>query len=71
VTLEGPAGPRIIYVNDAWLKMIGYGRHAGKLSATHDAEPNRKMSQRGQPLNLLTLSFAHFNQCFSCLKPRL
>ena len=26
VTLEGPAGPRIIYVNRAWLKMTGYGR---------------------------------------------
>ncbi|MFN0069537.1 MAG: PAS domain-containing protein, partial [Limisphaerales bacterium] len=25
-TLEGPAGPRIIYVNSAWLKMTGYGR---------------------------------------------
>ena len=32
VTLEGPAGPRIIYVNAAWLKMTGYGRDeiAGK-----------------------------------------
>ena len=32
VTLEGPAGPRIIYVNRAWLKMTGYGRDelAGK-----------------------------------------
>jgi PAS domain S-box-containing protein len=26
VTLEGPAGPRIIYVNSAWLKMTGYDR---------------------------------------------
>ena len=26
VTLEGPDGPRIIYVNRAWLKMTGYGR---------------------------------------------
>jgi PAS domain S-box-containing protein len=26
VALEGPAGPRIIYVNRAWLKMTGYGR---------------------------------------------
>ncbi len=26
VALEGPAGPRIIYVNSAWLKMTGYGR---------------------------------------------
>ena len=25
-TLEGPAGPRIIYVNSSWLKMTGYGR---------------------------------------------
>ena len=25
-TLEGPNGPRIIYVNRAWLKMTGYGR---------------------------------------------
>lgn len=25
-TLEGPQGPRIIYVNAAWLKMTGYGR---------------------------------------------
>ncbi len=25
-TLEGPAGPRIIYVNRAWLKMTGHGR---------------------------------------------
>ena len=24
--LEGPAGPRIIYVNSAWLKMTGYSR---------------------------------------------
>lgn len=32
VTLEGPAGPRIIYVNRAWLKMTGYdhGELAGK-----------------------------------------
>ena len=32
VTLEGPSGPRIIYVNRAWLKMTGYGREelAGK-----------------------------------------
>jgi PAS domain S-box-containing protein len=32
VTLEGPAGPRIIYVNHAWLKMTGYHRDdlAGK-----------------------------------------
>jgi len=31
-TLEGPAGPRIIYVNRAWLKMTGYERSdlAGK-----------------------------------------
>lgn len=26
VTLEGPEGPRIIYVNRAWLKMSGYVR---------------------------------------------
>jgi PAS domain S-box-containing protein len=26
VTLEGPSGARIIYVNSAWLKMTGYGR---------------------------------------------
>lgn len=26
VTLEGPAGPRIIFVNRAWLKMTGYSR---------------------------------------------
>lgn len=26
VTLDGPAGPRIIYVNRAWLKMTGYNR---------------------------------------------
>ena len=26
VTLEGPAGPRIIYVNNTWLKMTGYER---------------------------------------------
>lgn len=26
VTLEGPEGPRIIYVNHAWLKMTGYDR---------------------------------------------
>ncbi len=26
VKLEGPASPRIIYVNRAWLKMTGYGR---------------------------------------------
>ena len=26
VTLEGPEGPRIIYVNRAWLKMTGYHR---------------------------------------------
>lgn len=26
VTLEGPSGPRIIYVNSAWLKMTGYSR---------------------------------------------
>ena len=26
VTLESPAGPRIIYVNRAFLKMTGYGR---------------------------------------------
>jgi PAS domain S-box-containing protein len=26
VTLAGPAGPRIIYVNRAWVKMSGYGR---------------------------------------------
>jgi len=26
VTLEAPAGPRIIYVNRAWLKMTGYDR---------------------------------------------
>jgi len=26
VTLEGPSGPCIIYVNSAWLKMTGYGR---------------------------------------------
>jgi PAS domain S-box-containing protein len=26
VTLEGPKGPRIIYVNRAWLKMTGYDR---------------------------------------------
>jgi PAS domain S-box-containing protein len=25
-TLQGPAGPRIIYVNHAFLKMTGYGR---------------------------------------------
>jgi PAS domain S-box-containing protein len=25
-TLEGPSGPRIIYVNRAWLKMTGYDR---------------------------------------------
>jgi len=24
--LDGPNGPRIIYVNRAWLKMTGYGR---------------------------------------------
>jgi len=32
VTLESPAGPRIIYVNRAWLKMTGYdrGELAGK-----------------------------------------
>jgi len=24
--LQGPSGPRIIYVNRAWLKMTGYGR---------------------------------------------
>jgi PAS domain S-box-containing protein len=31
-TLEGPFGPRIIYVNRAWLKMTGYdrGELAGK-----------------------------------------
>jgi PAS domain S-box-containing protein len=31
-TLEGPSGPRIIYVNRAWLKMTGYerGELAGK-----------------------------------------
>ena len=27
VTLDGPAGPRIIYVNHAWLKMTGYSRY--------------------------------------------
>jgi PAS domain S-box-containing protein len=26
VTLDAPKGPRIIYVNRAWLKMTGYGR---------------------------------------------
>jgi PAS domain S-box-containing protein len=26
VTLEGPSGPRIIYVNRAWLQMTGYQR---------------------------------------------
>jgi PAS domain S-box-containing protein len=26
VTLDGPTGPRILYVNQAWLKMTGYGR---------------------------------------------
>ncbi len=26
VTLEGPSGPRIVYVNAAWLKMTGYHR---------------------------------------------
>jgi PAS domain S-box-containing protein len=26
VTLDGPSGPRIIYVNSAWLKMTGYSR---------------------------------------------
>jgi PAS domain S-box-containing protein len=26
VTLEAPAGPRIVYVNRVWLKMTGYGR---------------------------------------------
>ena len=26
VTLDGPAGPRIIYVNRAWMKMTGYDR---------------------------------------------
>ncbi len=26
VTIEGPDGPRIIYVNRAWLKMTGYAR---------------------------------------------
>ena len=26
VTLDRPSGPRIIYVNRAWLKMTGYGR---------------------------------------------
>jgi PAS domain S-box-containing protein len=26
VTLDSPAGPRIIYVNRAWLKMTGYSR---------------------------------------------
>jgi len=26
VTLDSPAGPRIIYVNRAWTKMTGYGR---------------------------------------------
>lgn len=32
VTLEGPFGPRIIYVNRAWLQMTGYSRDelAGK-----------------------------------------
>jgi hypothetical protein len=25
-TLEGPAGPRIIYVNSAWLKRLQSGR---------------------------------------------
>ena len=32
VTLEAPSGPRIIYVNRAWLKMTGYSREeiAGK-----------------------------------------
>jgi PAS domain S-box-containing protein len=32
VTLEGPAGPRIIYINRAWLQMTGYSRDelAGK-----------------------------------------
>jgi len=32
VNLERPAGPRIIYVNWAWIKMTGYGRDeiAGK-----------------------------------------
>ena len=31
-TLETPSGPRIVYVNRAWLKMTGYGRDeiAGK-----------------------------------------
>ena len=27
VNLDPPHGPRIIYVNRAWLKMTGYGRH--------------------------------------------
>jgi PAS domain S-box-containing protein len=26
-TLDGPAGPRIFYVNSAWLKMTGYTRN--------------------------------------------
>jgi PAS domain S-box-containing protein len=26
VTLDGPAGPRIIYVNRAWMKITGYDR---------------------------------------------
>ena len=26
VTLEGPEGPRIVYVNNAWMKMTGYRR---------------------------------------------
>lgn len=26
-TLDGPSGPRIIYVNSAWLKMTGYSRN--------------------------------------------
>ncbi len=30
VTLEGPAGPRIVYVNSAWIKMTGYGRRGSR-----------------------------------------
>ena len=26
VTMDGPSGPRIIYVNRAWMKITGYDR---------------------------------------------
>jgi len=44
VTLEAPSGPRIIYVNRAWLKMTGYSR-----DETQRENPAHPAGQAHQP----------------------